>query len=213
MTIRILLADDHPVVASGVRWVLQLDPTLQVVGTVESPDQLHGALEATPCDLVITDFSMPGDAKPDGLSMISLMRRRRPELPIIVLTRIQNPAVLRSIRDAGVQGIVIKSDALTELTHAVYTVMSGRTYIGSVAKQALAKAAVDSKTATTEALSAREAEVFRLFASGMSVKDIAKQLHRSAKTISNQKLAAMEKLGLKTDLEIYAYASEHGLLS
>ncbi|MDI9237939.1 response regulator transcription factor [Lysobacter sp. LF1] len=213
MSLRIVLADDHPIVANGARQLLAQDPTLQVVSVANSPDELLQMLDQAPCDLVVTDFSMPGGNAPDGLAMLGLLRRRWPDLAIIVLTRIENPAVLRSIRDTGVRGLINKTDALSELPHAVHAVAHGRTYIGRAARQLLESAATGLQTAASAALSPREAEVLRLFASGMSVKDISKQLNRSAKTISNQKLAAMDKLGIKTDLEIYAYAAEHGLLS
>lgn len=213
MTLRIILADDHPIVANGARQLLEQDPTLQVVSIASSPGGLLQVLERTPCDLVVTDFSMPGPGTPDGLAMLGLLRRRWPKLAIIVLTRIENPAVLRSIRDTGVRGLINKTDALSELPQAVHAVAHGRTYIGNAARQLLESAGTRLQTAASEALSPRETEVLRLFASGMSVKHISGQLNRSAKTISNQKLAAMDKLGIKTDLEIYAYAAEHGLLS
>ncbi|MEN5206629.1 response regulator transcription factor [Stenotrophomonas terrae] len=213
MTLHIILADDHPIVTSGVQQILELDATVRVVATAGSTDELVSALEQTPCDLVITDFVMPGENVPDGLALIGLIQRRWPRLPIIVLSRIANPAILRAIRDAGVNGLISKSDALTEIQHAVRSVAHGRRYMGKSAKKLLENASVDLETSSLAALSPREAEVLRVFVSGMSIKEIARLLNRSAKTISNQKLAAMDKLGIKTDVEVYAYASKHGLIT
>lgn len=212
MPVQVILADDHPIVAAGVRQLLEHDRSMRVVHVASSTDELLETLGSTPCELLITDFSMPGNSAPDGLSMLGTIMRRWPDLAIIVLTRISNPAVLRSIRDTGVRGLINKSDALTELPQAVVSVLNGRTYIAKGPMSLLESAEATVGKSAEAALSPREAEVLRMFASGMSVKDISLQLNRSAKTISNQKLSAMEKLGIKTDVEIFAYASSHGLL-
>ncbi len=213
MPVRVILADDHPIVAAGVRQLLEQDSSTSVVHVASSTDELMNTLASTPCDLLITDFSMPGNTAPDGLSMLGTIRRKWPDLADIVLTRISNPAVLRSIRDTGVRGLINKSDALSELPQAVLTVLNGRAYIAKAALALLESAEATLGKSAEAALSPKETEVLRLFASGMSVKDISLQLNRSSKTISNQKLSAMEKLGIKSDVEIFAYASSHGLLS
>jgi two-component system, NarL family, captular synthesis response regulator RcsB len=213
MPARVILADDHPIVAAGVRQLLEQDSTTSVVHVASSTEDLMRTLASTPCDLLITDFSMPGNAVPDGLSMLGTIRRKWPDLAVVVLTRISNPAVLRSIRDTGVRGLINKSDALSELPQAVLSVLNGRTYIAKAAMSLLESAEATLATSAEAALSPKETEVLRMFASGMSVKDISQQLNRSSKTISNQKLSAMEKLGIKSDVEIFAYASSHGMLS
>ncbi len=213
MALRIILADDHPIVRSGVRALLERSTNASIVAEVDSPDALVKALEQHPCDLLLTDFNMPGGQITDGLNLLGLLQRRWPELPIVVLTMVGNLGVLRSILGSGVRGLLNKSDALNELPLAVNAAAHGRSYVSTALKDLLdATAGGESGSAETH-LSKRETEVLRLFASGMTVSQIATQLNRSVKTISRQKMDAMTKLGLKSDLDIYAYARENGLTS
>jgi len=204
MSFRIVLADDHPIVSSGVRQLLEHDRSVSVVAMAKSPDELLSTLDSTQCDLLITDFNMPGGRASDGLGLLGLLQRKYPALPVIVLTMITNAAVLRSVLGTGVRGLISKADTLTELPLAVSVVAKGRNYVSKSMEGYL-----ESETAK---LSPRETEVLRLFASGYTVSEIARQLNRSVKTVSSQKMEAMNKLGIKSDLGIYAYAREHGLV-
>jgi len=210
-TFRILLADDHPVVRSGVRMLLERQPGMTVVAEAATPDELFAAMAREPVDVVLTDLSMPGGAVADGLSMLGRLRRRWPSVPVIVLTMAGNANVLRTILDSGVQGLLNKSDALTELTLALGAVAHRRTYLGTGIRRLLD--AAEGVAAPRMPLSPRETEVLRLFSSGLTVSEIARRLERSVKTVSRQKMDAMAKLGLRSDLDVYAYAREHGLLS
>ncbi|HEY5852062.1 MAG TPA: response regulator transcription factor [Lysobacter sp.] len=209
MTLRIILADDHPIVRSGVRALLERN-NLQVVAEASSTDELAAALASHPCDVLLTDFSMPGGQLADGLALLEHLRTQWPQLPIIVLTMMNNPAVLSSILGTGVRGLLNKSDALSELPLAIQAVSHGRPYVSATGGQQLEQ--MEGHDSTRVPLSPREAEVLGLFVSGLTVSQIAGQLDRSIKTVSRQKMDGMSKLGLKTDLEVYAYAREHGLL-
>lgn len=211
-SLRIILADDHPVVRSGVRMLLEHNSSAAVVAEAGTPEELFAALERMAVDLVLTDFSMPGGRAADGLSMLGRLLRRWPQTPVIVLTMAGNVGVLQTILDTGVHGLLNKSDALTELTLAVNAVSHRRTYVGSGIRRLLAADASLGES-PRGALSPRETEVLRLFSSGLTVSEIARRLERSVKTVSRQKMDAMAKLGLRSDLEIYAYARDHRLLS
>lgn len=214
MSLRIVLSDDHPVVRAGVRSLLEtaagLNDNWTVVAEAANADELLSLLAQTPLDLLITDFSMPGSRSGDGLTLIGQIRRRYPDLPVIVLTMISNVPVLRAIADAGVRGLLDKAAAAAELPHVVRMVMQGREYYGEALRSALAGADGERDE---QVLSPREAEVLRMFVAGNSVSQIAAQLHRSKQTISRQKTDAMNKLGLRNDLEIYDYARSMGLIS
>lgn len=212
MTLRIILADDHPIVRSGVRMLLEGSKDVAVVVDVGSTDELISALEQHPCDIVLTDFSMPGGRVADGLNMLGMIQRRWPSLPIIVLTMVSNTGVLSSILALGVRGLLNKADALTELTLAVQAVSHDRSYVSTSIQRTLDETRTGGAATAHPSLSKRETEVLRLFASGITVSEIAGQLNRSVKTISRQKMDAMTKLGLRSDLDIYAYAREHGLV-
>ncbi|MDR3445997.1 response regulator transcription factor [Dyella sp.] len=213
MGLRIILADDHPIFRSGVRALLENSSNAHVVAEVGSPAELIDAVEKQPCDLLISDFSMPGGQSADGLQMLGMIRRRRPDLPIVVLTMVNNGGVLKAILAAGVRGLISKTDALSELTLAVQAVSHGRPFLSSSISQLIDEGGPGGHADDHPALSKRETEVLRLFASGFTVTEIAGQLNRSVKTISRQKMDAMNKLGLKNDLDVYAYAREHGILA
>ncbi|WP_109125906.1 response regulator transcription factor [Dyella sp. C11] len=213
MTLRIILADDHPIFRSGVRALLESSTASKVIADVGSPVDLLNAIDKHPADLLITDFSMPGGQVADGLQMLGLIRRRQPKLSFIVLTMVNNGGVLKAIQKAGARGLVSKTDALSELTLAVQAVSHGRTFLSSGISRVLDDGGAGSDGDNHPALSKREAEVLRLYASGFTVTEIAGQLNRSVKTVRRQKMDAMNKLGLKNDLDVYAYAREHGILA
>lgn len=207
--IRIILADDHPVVRSGVRAILERNGGARVVAEAATADELFVAIAGVAADLVLTDFSMPGGDAADGLSMLVRLRLRWPMLPVVVLTMAGNGGVLRAILDTGVLGLLNKSDALNELPLAIRAVQRRRRYLGVSIRQLLGPGSGIPAAQTT--LSPRETEVLRLFASGLTVSAIARRLNRSVKTVSRQKQDAMAKLGLHSDLDVYAYARENGL--
>lgn len=210
MAFRIILADDHPIVSRGVRMLLEQTSGLSVVGEAASPDELMTVLAATPCDLLVTDFNMPGE-QADGLNLLQLLGRRWPHLPVVVLTQLGNPGTLGNIsRLSNVRGVVSKADAVKELHVAINAAAANRDYVSATVKRQLDLSGTDASDVTA-ALSKREAEVMRLFASGHTVSEIARQLNRSVKTVSSQKVEAMRKLGVTSDLELYSYAREHGL--
>lgn len=209
--LRVVLADDHPVVRSGVRLLIENTTSARVVAEAGTPDELFAALERHPADIVLTDLSMPSGVAADGLGMLGRLQRRWPGIPLIVLTMVTNPHVLQMIRGAGVHGLLNKSDTLTELALALHAVAHGRTYLGSGIRRLLEDAGATA--VATAALSPREAEVLRLYASGLTVSAIARHLDRSVKTVSRQKMDAMAKLGLRSDLELYAYARGNGLIA
>ncbi|MBU8974586.1 response regulator transcription factor [Lysobacter sp. MMG2] len=211
LVFQIVLADDHPIVSSGVRALLEQHPGLRVVAEATSPDELLRVLESTDCEVVVTDFNMPGEQAADGLSLLQLLGRRWPERHVVVLTQLANPGVLNNIsRLQNVRGVVSKSDAMKELPMAVTAATAGRSFLSSTVRKQIESAQGDAADATST-LSKREGEVMRLFALGHTVSEIARQLNRSVKTVSSQKVEAMRKLGVKSDLEFYAYAREHGL--
>lgn len=214
---RIVICDDHPVVVMGVKAILgTLGETCQVVGEAHGGKELLDMLETRPCDLVITDFSMPGEShRDDGLPMLRRLRKAWPELPIIVLTMIHNAALMQGMLKLGVQGIVDKAGMTTELVRAIRAMSTGRSYVSTGGSGANAQAAegADDRTAAVAALSLREAEVMRLYAQGLSVTQIAETVRRSVKTISKQKNDAMRKLGPESNRELYEFARANGLLS
>ncbi len=162
------------------------------------------------CDVVITDFSMPtsNERGCDGIPLLQALRRQWPSLRIVVLTMIENPALLQAMLDIGIHGLVDKASPIEELQRAVRSAVDGRRYVSQELRNRLQ---ADAQVEGTGRLSPHEAEVVRLFVHGLTVTAIAERLSRSVKTISRQKNDAMRKLGVDNHSQLYAYAREHGL--
>jgi two-component system capsular synthesis response regulator RcsB len=209
MTLRVFLADDHPMVLLGIRSILESEG-IEVVGTATSTDALMEGLREHPCDLVITDLMMPGGSRPDGTLMIQEIRAEFPLLPILVMTMVSNVGIIDSLLRLGVLGILEKSERMDLLVEAVRAVAERRRFEPPRLMEQLQD--YRGSKPTGERLSPRETEVIRLLASGLSVSEIGIRLERSLKTISRQKMDAMRKLGLDSDVDLYNYARDHGML-
>jgi two-component system capsular synthesis response regulator RcsB len=210
--VRVIVSDDHPVVLMGLRGSLQdYGNRLEVVGEVRSGAELMSVLKSVPCDLLITDFSMPSDdGEQDGLTLIQQLRETYPELPILVLTMLSNPALVQSMMAAGVRGVVDKMAMTKELMLAIDMVRAGRTYLSTRMRRQIesTRGPVDENLN----VSPRESEVIRFLAQGLTVSEVARRTERSVKTISQQKRDAMRKLGLDSDKQLFDYARSVGLV-
>ncbi|MCA8089372.1 response regulator transcription factor [Burkholderia anthina] len=214
MSVRIVIADDHPLTVLGIRQVLAGAPDLIVVGEASEPGALLDCLARTGCDVVVTDFSMPGHAQADGVLMIEAIRAAFPLVRIVVLTMLDNPVLLQHILDAGALAVVGKRSGLGELPRAIAAAYHRRSYSGMPPGRAPAPVATSAAAAAADAarpLSPREIEIVRLCATGMSMTDIAVHFERSIKTISTHKHNAMDKLGIRSDAELFHYAVSNGL--
>jgi two-component system capsular synthesis response regulator RcsB len=208
MHLRVLIADDHPIVLLGVRSILQANDIL-VVGEASSPEGLLAELNATSCDVVVTDLVMPAGRSPDGIPMIRQIRAEHPLLPVVIMTMVGNIGIIDALLRAGVLGVVEKSEEMDALAQAVRAAASRRQFVSAGLKLQLDAYRYDVHEAK---LSPRESEVLRMLASGLSVTEVAVRLGRSMKTISRQKVDGMRKLGLESDVQLYEYARDHGLL-
>lgn len=202
---KIVLADDHPVFIAGVCDYLGHVPDCHVVASVNSADALIRCLESTPCDLVITEFSMPMTRVSDGLHLLSYIQRHHPHTWLIVLTMNTFPVVLYQIINSGVNGLLHKSDAIPEIGKTIQHLGHGTPYVGPSFQALLQKGIREH--AKTCIPSPRETEVLRLYAAGNSLRDIASRMSKSVKTVSLQKASAMKKLDLRNDIELGRYCA------
>lgn len=209
-TLRVILADDHPIFLIGLRAVLERDAHLHIVGEADSPQALAQLLQHTPCDLLVTDFMMPAEPQADGLRLIEQLRRHYPALPIVVVTMLNNTGLFHAILELGVMGLLSKASLADELPEAIRQARQQRCYVAHTIRQALSLAGAGT-VQPLEQLSPRELEVIRLLAGGLTVGAIATHLHRSKQTVSAQKVSAMRKLGLGNDAALFIYVQEHGL--
>ncbi|MBN3787159.1 response regulator transcription factor [Burkholderia sp. Ac-20353] len=207
MSIRVVIADDHPLMLVGIRHALASEPNITVVGEALEPGALLSCIARTRCDIVVTDFAMPGRAHADGLLMLEAIREAFPSVRIVVLTMLDNPALMQNICNTGVLTVLNKRGVPTDLPRAVMAAHSGRSFVSTKPREPIGVPESDD----LYALSAREIEVVRMCTNGMSMTDIAHHYGRSIKTISTQKHNAMKKLGIRSDAELYLYVSDHGL--
>lgn len=212
MPLNIVVADDHPVLLAGMEHLLEAEPDLAIAGLVRDSTELVDLLSRTPVDVAVCDFSMPNGRYGDGVTLLRFLQRRFPALHLVVLTGMESPLVLRSIQRAGVSCIVSKSDPLEQLVPAVHAASRRQAFISAEIARLIVEDDPHDDVQEVEALSKRESEVLRMFAEGLSVMQIAERVGRSRKTISTQKIAAMRKLGLQRDAEIFEYALTHGLV-
>lgn len=204
--IQVMLADDHPSVITGLVHTLCSHSTVKIVATASNSTELIAALGTKKCDVLVSDYAMPGGDYGDGVTLFSFLRRRYPETRIVVLTMVDNPGVIRSLLKLGIDCILSKSDANEHLLAAVQgAYVNGRYFSPTIAK-VVWQVDLDRSATSTRELTAREAEVVRLFVSGMSVNEIAAQLKRSKQTISSQKANAMRKLGIERDTDLIKYS-------
>ncbi|AYG09656.1 DNA-binding response regulator [Pseudomonas fluorescens] len=209
--LRVIIADDHPIVRIGQRVVIEANGRCKVVGEADGPDELLRLLETTPCDVLVTDFAMPGGQQADGYGLLSLLHRQYPRLPVILVTMFANVATLRASFAHGAQAIVAKSASAKELPLAIKTVHAGQTFVSECLRVQLVEAGTGDQSQQPQ-LSGKEREVVRMLASGMTVSQIAARVNRSISTISKQKSTAMNRLCISTDVDLFAYARSCGMV-
>lgn len=217
MKIDLLVADDHPTVIVGMLHELACVPSFHVIGTANNSTEIVERLRASHCDILVTDYAMPGGEFGDGLMLLTFLARRFPDVKIVAFTMMDNVAMVHEMRKAGIRGIVSKRDEARHLTTAISEVYAGAEYFSPSVSNVLSALGTRQNTvadvgSVTDRLSSKELEFLRLFASGFSVGQIAENLHRSKQTISGQKVNVKRKLGITRDADLFRYAFDSGLV-
>ncbi|WGS46075.1 response regulator transcription factor [Burkholderia sp. JSH-S8] len=215
MKINLVLADDHPALLAGIQHELAGIPTLNLIGTARNSTGLVDLLSRERCDILVTDYAMPGGEYGDGMQLLSFLRRRYPAVKIIVFTAMNNPALAQEMGRCGVSSVLNKVDEVGHLISAIHAVNMGATYFpaGSTSRTAAPSPDDTKPSRASSALTKREAEVLRLYIAGKTINEIADQLHRTKQTISAQKMNGMRKLGVDRDALLFRYAHEIGLVA
>jgi len=212
LPIRILIADDHAVVRSGLKALLQADPDLEVVGEAEDGTETLRLAEALHPDMVLLDITMPPE---NGIKTAKRLKEEHPELIVLFLTMHEDEGLLHGALRAGAAGYVTKRAEESEILQAIHVASRGDIYVHPAMTRALLHRPV-----TTEhrrglpaiALTHRELEVLRLLAKGNTNRQIAGQLGLSVRTVENHRANLMGKLGLVSRVELVNYAEENNLL-
>ncbi|PRG54446.1 DNA-binding response regulator [Burkholderia gladioli] len=205
--IKVIVADDHPIVVAGILKLLEGTPDIEVVESVTDVDALEQALESRACDILISDYEFGDTRAHDGIQMIERLRHDFPHLKILMLTMHDDIILVRRLISMGVAGFLSKSTpALSKLPEILRAIERGEQYLDAAIAQALRLADMQLASASGRRrmvmLSKREYEVVRLFARGMQISEIARQTGRSVKTISTQKGSAMRKMEVDNDADL-----------
>ena len=207
---RILLADDHVLMAEALQHLLQVD--FDVVGTVsDGRALLKAAGELTP-DLVVVDIGMP---LLNGLDAGEQLKALHPDIKVIYLTQNREPRYAVEAFRRNASGYLLKDSAASELTTAIREALRGRSYVSPVIARGMLDHAASPEAAHLgpRELSPREREVLQLLAEGKSMKEVAAVLDISPRTVEFHKYRIMELLGVKTTAELVQYAIKHGLIA
>lgn len=214
-TSTIVLADDHSIMRSGLRLVLDNQPELEVIAeATNGKEALQSAISLKP-DLLLTDISMP---KTNGTECICELKKRYPDIKVLVLTMHSSEEYVHAALKAGANGYILKDDSHDEFLNAVRSVLSGKTHLspkicGSVVNGYLNSPKDGVTPKSWEILTLREREVIKLIAEGYTSKDIAKYLVLSIKTIEKHRSNLMKKLDLHSISSLTNYAIKNGLVS
>lgn len=205
-TVRIVLADDHGVVRSGLRLLLDAEPGFEVVAEASEIGAARRYVKGHRPDVAVLDLNMPGAST---LESIPAIRAESPDVGIVVLTMQEGSAYARGALSAGAHGYVLKDAAEDELIEAVRRAAEGESYLSP---RLGARMAAEPEPGPPDGLSEREVEVIGLVALGYTNVEIGGELYLSVRTVETHRTHIMRKLGLQTRAELVFYAYDHGLV-
>ena len=212
-SIRVLLADDHPIMREGLRVLVNGQADMEVVGEADTGRIAIEMAQQLQPDVIVMDVSMP---ELNGLKATELLQELCPGTKILALTRHKEDGYLQQMLRAGASGYILKQSASDELVRAIRCVEAGQTYLDAAVIESLVGTAVGRRAPRRSApkteLSPREEEVLRLIAWGYLSKEIAARLQISIKTAEAHKANAMQKMGMKSRIDIVRYALLQGWL-
>lgn len=209
--IRIVLADDHEIVRTGIRMMLESDPDVQVVGEAADGSQAYSLVAREKPDVLLLDISMPPGR--NGLVTCEKVTEGFPATKVIVLTMFAEPDYLLFTLRGGASGYVLKNSSPTQLRSAVHAVAEGDTFIDEKMSELLSRQLAETGHGQSiQKLTGREIEVLQLLARGFTNKEISEKLFLSVKTIEAHRSKIYQKLNIKTRAELVDYAIRHKLM-
>jgi len=207
---RVLIADDHPVVRHGLKQILASESRLSVVGEAKNGNEALEMARQLDWDVAVVDYSMPGMS---GLELLKEIKREHPNRPVLILSMYPEEVHATRVLKAGAAGYLNKASACEELAHAIRKIAGGGKYISpSLAEKMVFELGPDAQKPLHEELSDREYRVMWLLASGKQVKQIAKEMFLSASTISTYRSRIFKKLQLTSNAGLVRYAIKHQLM-
>jgi DNA-binding NarL/FixJ family response regulator len=213
-TIRVVLADDHPIVLAGLHNLIEVETDLDLVGEATNGNAALTMIRDKKPDVAVVDISMP---ELNGIALAQRLAEECPDVRVLVMTLYEERSFVMRALAAGVKGYVLKRSAAENLVQAIRAVMRGELYIDpsltNEIRQGIAKKdETGPQDGDARELTEREASVLKYSARGLTIKEIAARLELSAKTVETYKSRASEKLHLKSRAEIVRFASAQGWL-
>ena len=210
MKIRVFIADDHVLVRKGLRQVLEESDNIEVVGEAADYTGLAAGVKQTPFDVLVLDISMPGK---NGIDSLRQLLKDKPQLKALIVSMYpEDQFALRALK-AGAKGYLTKTSGPDNLVEAVTQIAAGRKFLTPEVALALAESVGASAEGPRHAtLSDREFQTLRLIAVGRKLSEIASDMALSAKTVSVYRARLLEKLNMKTNVELTRYALENRLV-
>ena len=212
MTLRIIVADDHEAVREGLRWMLNADERLEVIGDAADGRSLMSLIERMPCDAILLDLEMP---EVDGHQVLSDLSGRQAAPPVVVLTMHDDPASVDRALALGASGYVLKSAPRDEIVRAIESAVAGGAYIQpSLAKPLLARHVPPEAGEPGGAVNIppRQLQILRRLAAGRSNKELATELGISEATVKGYLKELYSRLGVDSRAAAVSYGMRHGLI-
>lgn len=208
--IKVLIADDHPIVRQGLRRILEEHLDLKVTREASNAQEAIDFASKGDCDVVVLDIDMPGRS---GLDALKTLKARKPKLPVLILSVHPEEQFALRVLKAGASGYLTKEKASEDLVNAIRKASEGRKYVSTTLSEILAsEQALRGRGPSHSTLSDREFQVLQMIASGKNVSGIAEEMSLSVKTISTYRVRILEKMGMKNNAEITHYAITNKLI-
>jgi two-component system response regulator NreC len=210
--IKVLIADDHAIVRTGLRTLIHIETTMKLVGEATGGYEAIDLVEKLQPDVLVLDLSMPDL---DGISVTKKIRSQYPSLRILILTIHEDEALLRAALKAGAGGYILKHAAESELIAAINTILRGDLYVDPSMVRKLLADEVSPPALSPKSLvilTPRETEVLKLIVQGYTNRQIGEELNISIRTAESHRSNLSEKLGLHSRVDLVRYAREHGLI-
>lgn len=210
MNLRIIIADDHPFLVEGLKVVLEEIDGVQVLEPAANGRQLLDRLRQSPADLVLLDLNMP---QMDGIEVLKILKKEFPNVKVIVLTNYNHPELVKEVNTWGAKGYLLKNSSSLLLKKAIETVAAGQTWFADKESpdQPVSHYYIDDFMKKYQ-LTRREAEIIKMIASGLTSKEIGKQLFISEFTINAHRRNICRKLNIHTPIGLLNFAKEHRLV-
>jgi DNA-binding NarL/FixJ family response regulator len=205
---RVLLADDHRMVAEGLKGLLAEE--FELVGIVEDGRAMVASARELRPDVIVADISMP---RLNGIDALTLLKRDNADVRVVFLTMHRDAAYARRALEAGASGYVLKHSAPAELVLAVRAALQGRTFITPDLAAEVIRTVQQKDTNPLGALTPRQREILQLLAEGKTAKEIAAALALSTRTVEFHKYALMDTLGIQNSSQLIRFALKHGLIT